>query len=57
MMFGKYNKTVAAVVTGLIGWAASVVTSNVAHITAGEWVQFATVLATALGVYSVSNKE
>lgn len=55
-MLAKYRKTVAAVTTGVIGWAAAVVTSPVAHISASEWVMGATVLATALGVYSVPNK-
>lgn len=53
----KYNKTITAVVTGLIGWASAVVTSDTAPITASEWVMLATVLATALGVYSVANKK
>lgn len=53
----KYNKTIAAVVTGLIGWAAAVVVSDPAPVTAAEWVMFATVVATALGVYQVANKE
>lgn len=56
-MFGAYNKVITAVVTGLIGWAAAVVTSDKAAISASEWVMLATVLATALGVYSVANKE
>jgi len=52
----KYNKTIAAVIVGVLGWAASVVTSNPAQITAGEWLQLATVVATALGVYAITNK-
>lgn len=56
-MFGQYTKTITALVTGLIGWAASVVTSNAVQITAGEWVQLATVVAVTLGVYSFANKE
>lgn len=50
-----YRKTVAAVVTGAIGWAAVVVSSDPSAITAQEWIMGATVLATALGVYQVSN--
>jgi len=50
-----YKKTVAAVVIGVIGWASSVVTSNSAPVTAGEWVQLSFVVATALGVYQLSN--
>lgn len=55
-MFGPYTKTITALVTGLIGWATSVVTSNSVHITAGEWIQLATALAVSLGVYSFANK-
>lgn len=51
-----YRKTVAAVVTGVIGWASAVVVSEPVHITAGEWVMGATVLATALGVYTIANE-
>lgn len=51
-----YRKTVTAITIGLIGWASSVVTSNPAAITAGEFVQLATVLATALGVYTATNE-
>lgn len=52
----KYNKTITAVVTGLIGWAGAVVISTPTAVTASEWVMLATVLATGLGVYSVTNK-
>lgn len=52
-----YNKTIAALVIGVLGWASSVVTSNPAHVTAGEWVQLGTAIATAFGVYSVSNNK
>ena len=51
-----FNKTIVAVVTGAIGWATLVVNSPAAHISASEWIVGATYLATALGVYSVSNK-
>lgn len=54
-MLSEYNKTITALITGLIGWASSVVVSDPAKITAGEWVQFATVLAVGLGVYAVTN--
>lgn len=57
MDLSRYNKTTAAVVIGLIGWASSVVTSDRASISAGEWIQLATALATALGVYQVTNKK
>lgn len=51
----RYRKTIAAVVTALIGWAAAVVASDPAAITAGEWIFGATAVATALGVYLAPN--
>lgn len=51
-----YRKTVTALVTGLIGWAAVVVNSTSASITSSEWITLAVVVATALGVYSVPNE-
>lgn len=51
-----YRKTIAAVVTGLLGWAAVVVTSESSQVTASEWLVLGTALATALGVYSVPNE-
>lgn len=51
-----YKKTIAAVVTGLIGWSSAVVVSDPAQITAGEYVMLATVVATALGVYQITNE-
>lgn len=52
---GKYGKTVAALITGAIGWATLIVNSASVDITASEWIVGATALATALSVYSVSN--
>jgi hypothetical protein len=51
----QYRKTIAAVVTGLIGWATAVVQSGTGGVTSTEWIMLATVLATALGVYGVTN--
>lgn len=51
-----YNKTLAAVVIGVLGWAGVVVTSDAVHITASEWLSLGTTLATALGVYSIANE-
>lgn len=51
-----YRKTITAVVTGGIGWAAVVITSAPAAISASEWLMGATALATALGVYAVTNE-
>lgn len=54
-MLGTYGKTITAVITGIIGWATLVVNSASIDITASEWIVLATALATALGVYAVSN--
>lgn len=51
-----YRKTVTALVTGLLGWGAVVVTSEPATIIAPEWLMLGTVVATAFGVYQVSNE-
>lgn len=56
MNLPAYRKTLTAVITGLIGWGAVVVVSERASISASEWIGLATVLATALGVYSVPNE-
>jgi hypothetical protein len=56
-ILSKYRKTIAAVITGLIGWASAVVASDPTAITATEWIMLATVTATALGVYSIANEE
>lgn len=55
MLTGAYNKTITALVTGLIGWAAVVVTSESTKITSSEWLALAVAVAVALGVYSVPN--
>lgn len=52
-----HRKTITAVVTGLIGWATVVTTSDPAAITSSEWIMLATVLATALGVYVAKNSD
>ena len=49
------NKFVIALVAAVIYWATTVVNSPSAAITAGEWVQLVVGVATALGVYQVSN--
>lgn len=51
----KYHKTVVAVVGAAIAFATLVITSAPAEITASEWLSGAIGLATALGVYQVSN--
>ncbi len=52
-----YRKTVTAVVTGVIGWVTAVFASGDSGVTGTEWIMLATILATALGVYGVANKE
>lgn len=52
---GQYRKTVAAVVTGALGWGAVVVSSAPGPITSSEWIALGVVVATALGVYGVTN--
>jgi hypothetical protein len=54
-MLGKYGKTISALIAGAIGWATLVVHSAPSAITADEWIQGATALAIALGVYAVAN--
>lgn len=51
-----YRKTVAAIVVGVIGWATMVVNSAPTAISASEWIAGATALATALGVYGITNE-
>lgn len=55
LVLAQYCKFVAAVTTGLLGWAAQVVASEPTAITSAEWVGFGTTLAIALGVYAVPN--
>lgn len=50
-----YSKTFSALVTGLLGWGAVVVTSEAKPVTASEWLALGVALATALGVYAVPN--
>lgn len=52
---GKYNKTIIAIVTAVIGWATEVVNSAAKDISASEWLIGATYLAIALGVFTVAN--
>jgi len=52
-----FRKSITAAVTGLIGWATTVVTSAPSAITASEWIGLATVMAVAVGVFGVPNKE
>jgi hypothetical protein len=53
--FGRYQKAIAALVTGTIGWGSVVISSASDHITASEWLGLAVVFATALGVTAVPN--
>lgn len=51
----RYQKMIAAFVTGAIGWGGVVVASAPKAITASEWLGLAVVAATALGVAAVPN--
>ena len=53
----QIRKTVTALVTGAIGVAAVIVTSEPAALTSAEWLMAVSALATALGVYAVPNKQ
>lgn len=57
MNLGTYGKTITALVTGVIGWCAEVAAlpGGFGNITASLWIQLATVVAIAVGVYSISN--
>lgn len=52
---GRYSKVITALVAGAIGWSTLVVNSPSASITGPEWIVGATYLASALGVYAVTN--
>lgn len=54
--FAAIQKTVAAAVTGTLGWAAVVIASPSPQITASEWLALGVVYATAFGVYAVKNE-
>lgn len=51
-----YKKTITAVVGAVLTWATVVVTSEPTSITASEWLLAAGSLATALGVFGISNE-
>lgn len=53
--FGRYSKTIVAVVTAIIAFATVVVVSPDSAISSAEWLGGAVGLAGALGVYSVNN--
>lgn len=54
--WNEARKTVTALVTGNLGWVATVIASEPAKISQSEWLMLAIVNATALGVYSFANK-
>ena len=54
--FGRYRKTVAAAVVGLLGWGTLVVTSDAGGVTPAEWLNLGFVGATAIGVFAVANR-
>jgi hypothetical protein len=52
-----YGKTISALAIGLVGWGTVVVNSASAPVTAPEWIGLATVMLTALGVYSAPSAQ
>ncbi len=57
MNLGTYAKTLSALVVGVLGWIGVVIASKPSSITAAEWLALGVVVATALGVYAVPNRE
>lgn len=55
MNLSKYNKSIAALATGALGWGAVVIASAPAHITASEWLGLGVVIVTAVGVRQIPN--
>lgn len=55
----KYQKTIAALVTGVLGWFAVVISAspNTFTVTNSQWLALGVVVATALGVYGIPNTE
>lgn len=49
------QKTLTALVSGVLGWGAVVVASPSGRITASEWLMLGVVVANAGGVYSMPN--
>ena len=52
---GAIRKALTPIVMGGIGWATLVVQSPSGPITSSEWLMGGTILASALGVYAISN--
>lgn len=55
--FGKYSKSITAIVGAGIAFASLVVLSDPGPIQDVEWLSGGIGLATALGVYQVTNRE
>jgi len=51
------KKTVAALVTGSLGWGLVVIASDSVPVTASEWLALGVVCATAFGVYVAPKNE
>jgi hypothetical protein len=51
--FARSRKSVTALVVGIIGWFELV--PDLHHISRGSWIGLAVLIASALGVYTVSN--
>lgn len=54
--FGRYSKAITALVGAALAWGHLVLNSAPTDITGNEWLEGAVLLATALGVYGVTNK-
>ncbi len=55
--FGKYSKSITALVGAAIAWATLVLQSAPVDVTGDEWLQAAILFATAVGVYGVTNSD
>lgn len=55
MTVANIRKALTPIVTGGLGWAGLVILSPSAQITSGEWLAGASILATSLGVYAMTN--
>lgn len=55
--FGKYSKFITAAVGAAVAWGYQVLASAPDDITGVEWIDGLVLVATALGVYTVANRE
>lgn len=55
MTIAEIRKALTPIVTGGLSWAAFIVHSSSGPITADEWLLGASILATSIGVYAITN--